>query len=178
MGSEPMDETDRETGSGFSPFRGIRNITRDLRQYVEKRTELMVLTVTESVTHVIAGSIQRVAGLMLLYTGFLFAWAALGFWLGELTGSTALGFLLSSLPLLLGGILFVKLKPDFLKRKIQTGMMQDMLESLDMAVVREETEASERDGKRDSRPGKPGGVKPKAAATAKNVEEKSSGNQA
>lgn len=81
----------------------FRRIAEDLRSYVEKRLELFVLTLLERVTFILADTLQRIIGILLLAGGLLFAWFALSFFLSEWLGSHALGFLVGSLPLILAG---------------------------------------------------------------------------
>jgi len=110
---------------------GIREISRDLRKYVEKRLELFSLTISEQLSFILADSIQQIAGLLLFAGGFYFLWMALGFYLGELLESYSLGFLLAALPLMFGGVLFLKIQPAGLTKKIQSDILTKMMESAD-----------------------------------------------
>ena len=108
---------------------GIREMSRDVRKYVEKRLELFSLSISEQLSFILADSIQQIAGLLLFAGGFYFLWMALGFYLGELLESNSLGFLLASIPLLFGGILFLRIQPAGLTKKIQSDILNKMLES-------------------------------------------------
>ncbi|MEX1062142.1 MAG: hypothetical protein WEC12_00950 [Balneolaceae bacterium] len=110
---------------------GIKGISQDVRKFIEKRLELFILTFSEQVTYILAGSIQRVIGILMLGGGFMFAWFALCYYLGTLVDSNALGFLLGSIPLIVAGFTFLKMKPKAVTRKIQAGMVQEVLQSLD-----------------------------------------------
>lgn len=121
----------------------IREIIEDVRNYIEKRLELFVLTLTERVTFMLADAVQRIVGIFMLAGGVFFLWFAFSFYLSELVGSYSLGFLAGSLPLLIAGLIFVKLQPIVLTRKIQDGMLKQFLDAFDSAR-QEEKEESER----------------------------------
>ncbi|MEX2585903.1 MAG: phage holin family protein [Balneolaceae bacterium] len=119
----------------------IREIIDDVRSYVEKRLELFVLTITERVTFMLADAIQRIVGIFMLAGGIFFLWFAFSFYLSELIGSYSLGFLAGSLPLLIAGLVFVKLQPALLTRKIQDGMLKQFLDAFDSARKEQEGES-------------------------------------
>jgi len=110
---------------------GLKGITKDLRRYVEKRLELLVLAISERVSYILADSIQRIIGILLFAGGLFFLWFALGFYLGSLVESLALGFLICSVPLIIAGLIFIRFKPKSITEKIQAGMMHEIILSLD-----------------------------------------------
>lgn len=136
----------------------FRRIAEDLRSYVEKRLELFVLTLLERVTFILADTLQRIIGILLLAGGLLFAWFALSFFLSAWLGSHALGFLVGSLPLILAGVVFVALQPVWITRKIQEGMLSQFLQSFDTVLNNEgkEKRSKEKDSKGDHMEGKRG----------------------
>ena len=91
----------------------------DIRTYIENRIELLSITVSEEIAKVASESIQKFVGLLFLSFGAVFLWIALGFFLGELLNSQALGFFLASLPLLLFGTILYKRSSKKLAEKIQ-----------------------------------------------------------
>jgi len=119
-----------------------KGITNDLRQYVEKRLELIILTVSDHLSFILADSLQRLIGILLLAGGLLIAWFALSYYISSLVDSYALGFFLSSLPLIVGGIIFIKSKPQAVTRAIQAGIIDEVMLSFDK---REEKQNTKRD---------------------------------
>ncbi len=119
---------------------GIKEISRDVRLYVEKRFELFSLTISEQISFILADSLQRVIGFLLLAGGGFFLWLALGFYLGELLQSNSLGFLLSSLPLLIAGFLFLKIHPVSVTKQIQSDILKQMVDAMDMISIETDSE--------------------------------------
>lgn len=116
---------------------GLKGITSDLKLYVEKRLELTLLTISDHISFILADSIQRIIGIILLAGGFLIAWFALSYYISSLVDSYSLGFFLSSLPLILGGITFLKLKPKSVTRIIQAGIIHEVMLSLDDMKIKQ-----------------------------------------
>lgn len=119
------------TDGGQKNKSGIVGIGEDLKKYVEKRLELLVITIAEQVSLILADSIQRILGMLLLAGGLFFLWFAAGFYVGELVESYALGFLIVSIPPIVAGILFLKFKPDSVTRSIQAEIVKNFLQSVD-----------------------------------------------
>lgn len=122
---------------------GEKGLPGEVREYIEKRIQLATLIISEKVSRIISNSIQKIAGILLLACGLLFAWAALCYYLGDLLDSIALGFLAGSLPLLLAGIILYKTKLKFLAEKIQTDMIAGMLGKFESENGKEKEKASE-----------------------------------
>lgn len=108
-----------------------KNLKKDLREYVEKRAELFRLTILEEISQLIAQGVQRVTGLLLLAGAVLFAWFAFAFFLSEWLNSMSAGFALSSLPLFLIAFLFIKTKSKKMTERIQAGVLQRALRSME-----------------------------------------------
>ncbi len=96
----------------------------DVRKYVENRIELFSITIAEQIATAISASIQKFVGLLFLSFGAAFLWIALGFFLGELLESQALGFFLASLPLLFVGFVLYYRSSKNLENKIQTDIIK------------------------------------------------------
>ncbi|WP_340103074.1 phage holin family protein [Rhodohalobacter sp. 8-1] len=96
----------------------------DIRKYVENRIELFSITVAEQIAFTVSTSIQKFIGLLFLSFGIVFLWIALGFFLGELLNSQALGFFLASLPLLILGFIFYNRSSKNLEQKIQSDIIE------------------------------------------------------
>jgi len=103
----------------------------DIRNYVENRIELFSITVAEQIAMTVSASIQKFIGLLFLSFGAVFLWIALGFYLGELLNSQALGFFLAALPLLFIGIVFYKRSSKTVEQKIHTDIVEKIAVNFD-----------------------------------------------
>src|SRR6056297_929023 len=106
----------------------------DVRKYVENRIELFSITIAEQIATAISASIQKFVGLLFLSFGAAFLWIALGFFLGELLESQALGFFLAALPLLFAGIILYKRSSKNLENKIQRDIIRKIAINFDQAT--------------------------------------------
>jgi len=110
------------------------SLTNEIRSYVEKRIQLLILTITERVSHVIAHSLQRLMGMILLGFALYFVCLALGFYLGELLGNYSYGFGIVSLPFLLVGFILLKRKSKRVTEKIQADIIEKMIVDIDESI--------------------------------------------
>jgi hypothetical protein len=108
----------------------LRSITSDLKLYVEKRIELVLLNTGELISEWMAASIQRVAGALLILGGVSFLLFALAIYLGNVLDNESLGYVLVSLPLLLFGFLFMYLKPKGLLKSIEHMFEAEVIKAL------------------------------------------------
>jgi TRAP-type C4-dicarboxylate transport system permease small subunit len=115
----------------------LRQITSDLKSYLEARIDLLFLSVTETMTRWVGLSVQRLLGLSVLLLGFLFALIAAAIAIGEWLNNAWLGYLIISLPMLISGVYMTFSKPSVLSRNIQKQLMSDMLKSLDEKELRQ-----------------------------------------
>lgn len=106
----------------------MRIITVDLKLYIEKRLELLILNTGEHVAKWIAGALQRAGGAILLLLGVSLLLVSLSIFLGDLMGHQSLGFLTVGLLLLIFGYLFLKLKPKGVFKKIQNNFESEVLQ--------------------------------------------------
>ncbi|MCW9707242.1 phage holin family protein [Fodinibius salsisoli] len=109
----------------------LRSITTDLKRYVEKRLELVMLNAGEHFSRWMAISVQRSAGALLLVGGICFLLFALAIYLGNLLGSESLGYVLVSIPLLILGGLFMSLKPQSLLHELQERFEAEVIEAVE-----------------------------------------------
>ena len=108
----------------------LRSITADLKLYIEKRLELMMLNTGEQISGWMAASVYRAAGILLLLGGLCFLLVALAIYLGDLLDNESLGYVLVSLPLLLVGSLFVYLKPQGLFDRLQQSFEAEVIKAI------------------------------------------------
>ncbi|TVQ65368.1 MAG: hypothetical protein EA360_09805 [Balneolaceae bacterium] len=107
------------------------NLASEVKEYVEKRVQLITLNLAEQFSLAIAHSFQRLIGLLLFSGALFFGWFAAGFYLAELTESNPIGFALAALPLFLISFIFMKSKSKKLTEKIQAEIIQSILREED-----------------------------------------------
>ena len=109
----------------------LKTITADLKLYIEKRIELVMLNVGEYLSHWMAASLQRATGALLLLGGVCFLLVALAIFLGNVLENESLGYVLVSLPLLITGLLFVYLKPKGLFERLQQLFEAEVIKAIE-----------------------------------------------
>jgi polyferredoxin len=109
----------------------IKQVSNELKDYVETRTELLILNLSDKGTLWLGDLIQHTFNLVVLGTGLLFGLIALGFYLGELLNSMSLGFGIIGAFLFIIGLILILSKPRSLSKRIQTQIMHDVFEALD-----------------------------------------------
>ncbi|GAB5409280.1 MAG: hypothetical protein BalsKO_16450 [Balneolaceae bacterium] len=109
----------------------LKQLSSELREYIETRIDLLVLNVSEQVTSWIGASIQKLIGFSVIVSGLLFGMIALAIYIGDLLNSEALGFAIVALPLLLIGLILALSKPFGIAKTIQKQLMTEVLESLE-----------------------------------------------
>jgi len=108
-----------------------QSLTNDIREYIEKRIQLITFEIVEQISLIIANSFQRLLGMLLLSGAFCFLLFALAIYLGNLLNTLSAGFAIVSLPLLLGGILFFNKKSIRVTEKIQAEIIGKVLENFE-----------------------------------------------
>lgn len=109
----------------------IKHVTSELKDYVETRLELTLLTVSDKISYWVGQSVQQVLGYALLTIGLVFGMVSLSIYLGELLDEAWAGYLIVGSPFLLAGIIFVLVKPKSLARRIQNQILADIIDSMD-----------------------------------------------
>ncbi|MDR8390128.1 phage holin family protein [Aliifodinibius sp. S!AR15-10] len=110
--------------------RRLKTISGDLKLYVEKRVELLMLNVGEHISRMIAESVQKVAGIIMLTSGAVFLLVALALFLGDLLDNESLGYILVSLPLIVAGFMFYYLKPKSMLDGIQNHFEKEIIKAI------------------------------------------------
>lgn len=122
----------------------FRSITGDLKLYIEKRIELLLLNIGEQYSQWMAESIQKLTGIFLLFGAFVFILVAVAIYLGELLGWPGLGYVIVSIPLFVTGLFFFYLKPRSLAENLQQHFESELIKAL--------TQNVEQDGKKHNEP--------------------------
>lgn len=108
----------------------FKTITGDLKLYVEKRIELLLLTIGEQYSQWMAESIQRLTGIFLVFGAFVFILIAAAIYLGELLGRPSLGYLIVSIPLLVAGLFFYSLRSKVMAENLQQHFESELVKAL------------------------------------------------
>ena len=109
----------------------IKDLSEELKHYIETRLEILLLDISEQLTSWVGQSVQKGVGILLLSTGILFSLIALAIYLGDLLDNQSLGFLIVSLPLILLGTIFSITKSKGLANKVQDQFMKGVIKALD-----------------------------------------------
>lgn len=107
------------------------SLTAEIRSYVEKRVQLLILTISERVSNIIANAVQKIMGMVLLGFALYFICLAVGFYLGELLGNYSYGFAIVSTPYILFGFIFLKRTSNRITEKIQADIIEKMMADID-----------------------------------------------
>jgi hypothetical protein len=107
----------------------IRNISNEIKLYIEKRIELLILDVGEEFSKIAARSIYQSLGIVITAVAFILALFSLALFLGNLLHNESLGFLLTSIPVFIIGILFLILRPRKLLYKVSDRIFDMILQS-------------------------------------------------
>ena len=108
----------------------IKQITRELKHYVETRIELSALNIGDKISYLIGQSIQQLIGYTVLGLGLVFGLIALSIYLGDLLDEEWAGYAIVATPFVLLGIILVVAKPKSIARKIQHQILAEFLDSL------------------------------------------------
>jgi len=109
----------------------LKQLSSELREYIETRIDLFVLNLSDQITHWISISIQKIIGFSTIGSGLLFGMIALAIYLGDVLNNEALGFAIIALPLILIGLILAFSKPFGIANTIQKQLMVGVLESLE-----------------------------------------------
>lgn len=116
--------TSEESSEEPSLFSRFRKVPGDVKLLVEKRMELWALNIGELITGLLAESIYRLTGVVMLAVSGLLLLIALASFVGELVGNESLGYVIVAAPFLLLGLLFANKRPRFIVTRTQQQMME------------------------------------------------------
>ncbi len=109
----------------------IKNVSKDLKSYIEARIELLVLNGSEKATQIIGQAVQQLFVVLIVLIGLLLSLIGLGFYLGEVLKSNAYGFFLIGALFLIIGLLLLLIKPKGIAKKVQAQFMEEVLAGLE-----------------------------------------------
>lgn len=141
FGNWLMDQEDNRSSREGRP-----KLHSEIRDYIEKRVELVSITIAEQVSLIVAKGIQRFLGLAILGAAVFFLWFGVGFLLSELIGSNSAGFAIGSIPLFLFAFIFLKKRSGIITDRIQAEIIRNVLDNLDSEKKKQDRKQIE-DGK-------------------------------
>ncbi len=109
----------------------LKQLSNELREYVETRIDLLVLTVGDQVSQWIAKSTQKIIGFSVIGCGLFFGMIALAIYLGDLLNNEAIGYLIVAGFLLIIGLVLFIAKPFGIAKSIQKQLMAGILKALE-----------------------------------------------
>lgn len=109
----------------------IKNVTHELKDYIETKLELTLLNVGGQVSYWIGKSIQSLVGYTILAIGLVFGMMALAIYLGEVLDQMWAGYAIVASPFIIIGLIFVIVKPKAIVRSIQDQILAEFINSLE-----------------------------------------------
>ena len=106
----------------------VKRLPGELRLMLEKRLELMALDLTEGASALFSRLLFVIMGAMLLTLAMFFMLLGLSDYLGELLDHSALGYLVTALPLLLLSVLLLGKRPRTVYLKIKSKILKQLLD--------------------------------------------------
>lgn len=94
-----------------------------IKEYVKVRTELSILTAIDKGTQLFANLLTDGLVIILIVLSGLFASLALGFYLSELLGNSYVGFLIVAGVYLLGALILISIKDNYLEKRIVNSLI-------------------------------------------------------
>ncbi len=108
----------------------VKRLPSELRLILEKRLELLALDVGEGVSLMFSKLFFAILGVLFLGLAVLLGMFSLALYLSAVLDNEALGYLLTSIPLLFLGILLVFKRPKLLYIAIQNRILKQFVDLL------------------------------------------------
>ena len=108
----------------------IKELVRDLKDYIELRFDWIVLNASEVLSHLVSMVLQKVFAILMLCISLLFLMFALAQYVGDLMGNPVFGYLSIGFVLLLLGIFFLSNTPRFIFGRMKETITNDLSKKL------------------------------------------------
>lgn len=105
----------------------LKDISSEVKLYIEKRVELLLLDIGEEFSHMLAQTVQKLTGIFFLLGASVCLLVALAIYLGEVLGNQSLGYVIVSIPLIVAGFSFFLLKPRSLLSQLQSFFENELM---------------------------------------------------
>ena len=109
----------------------IKQITGELREYLETRIDLLSINIGEQVSLWVGITTQKIVGFTIIGCGLFLGCIALAIYLGDVLGHEALGYVAVAAFLLVIGLIFLIAKPFGIASSIQKQIMAGVLKTID-----------------------------------------------
>lgn len=107
----------------------LKTISTDIKLYVEKRLELLLLGIGEHISRWMAESIQKMTGILFLFGALMCLLVGLAIYLGNLLNQESLGYVIVSIPLMVIGVVLFCLKPKSLLKQLQHYFQSELIKA-------------------------------------------------
>lgn len=107
----------------------LKTISTDIKLYVEKRVELLLLGIGEHISRWMAESIQKMTGILFLFGALMCLLVGLAIYLGNLLNQESLGYVIVSIPLMVIGVVLFCLKPKSLLKQLQHYFQSELIKA-------------------------------------------------
>lgn len=118
-----MEDHDRELMQD-----AVKRLPGELRMMLEKRLELMALDISEGMSVVVSRILFVIFGGMVFSIALLFLLMSLSYFLGQLLGNIALGYMVTAIPLFIIGILLFNKKPRSVYVSTKTWILNQFID--------------------------------------------------
>lgn len=108
----------------------LRIISVDLKLFVEKRIQLMMLNTGEHFSSWIASASQIISSAVILLLGLCFLLVALAIFLSNLIGIESIGYVIVAVLLFIVGLIFLYSKPLAMFKKMQQNLESEVIKAV------------------------------------------------
>ena len=108
----------------------IKELARDLKDYIELRFDWIALNASEVLSNLVSIVLQKIFAIILLGIALFFLMFALAQYLGDLMGNTIFGYLCIGSVLLLLSLLFLSNTPRFIFNRMKESLTHDLSNKL------------------------------------------------
>lgn len=109
----------------------LKRLPSDIRQIIEKRIELYLVDFGDKFSFKLARLVSKFVTFFILILGFVFFLMAVAYFLAELLGSTALGFLIVAVIIFVLSLLIYVLSPELIEQKVRNSIVMLLLDEED-----------------------------------------------
>lgn len=106
----------------------LKTLQQDVRQLVEKKIELFLIEVGERFSNFVGKSASKLVTIVFMFLATIFLLIALGFFLGTLLDSNALGFALVATLLFVLALAVYVLGPNLIGANVSKSITEQLLE--------------------------------------------------
>lgn len=126
----------------------LHKIPGEIRLYIEKRVELLVLDIGQEFSKIAARSFYKSLGILIIFISFIFALFSLSLFLGDVLHNDSLGFLITSAPVFIIGLLLFILRPRKFVHKMSDQIFSMILQSYNNMSDSDNGEREEKESKK------------------------------